>query len=33
MSYWNNRRICSSIGNITPIMKEQQYFNKNKQVA
>lgn len=33
MSYWNNRRICSAIGNTTPVMKEKQYYDKLKQIA
>lgn len=33
MSYWNNRRICSVIGNMTLTMKEQQYYNNLKYTA
>jgi len=27
MSYWNNRRICSAIGGIPPIVKRQRYYD------
>lgn len=33
MSYWNNRRICSAIGNMTPTMKELIYYNKAIHIA
>ena len=33
MSYWNNRRICSAIGGISPANKRQLYYSKMKAVA
>lgn len=33
MSYWNNRRICSSIGGVPPIIKRQQYYQSLQDVA
>lgn len=33
MSYWNNRRICTSIGGVTPMMKRQQYYASIEAVA
>lgn len=33
MCYWNNRRICSAIGDMTPIAKEQLYYEKIKSIA
>ena len=33
MSYWNNRRICSTNGGIPPLIKRQRYYDSLKQVA
>ena len=33
MSYWNNRRICSAIGGMSPATKRQLYYSKIKAVA
>lgn len=33
MSYWNNRRICSAIGGMSPATKRQLYYSKMKAVA
>ena len=33
MSYWNNRRICSAIGGMSPATKRQLYYSKIKVVA
>lgn len=27
MGYWNNRRICSAIGGVTPALKRQRFYN------
>lgn len=33
MSYWNNRRICSSIGNVSPKTKIIEFYNSIKSIA
>ena len=33
MSYWNNRKICSAIGNMTIAMKEQLYYDNTIHIA
>lgn len=33
MSYWNNRRICSSIGGISPAEKRRRYYTALKSTA
>lgn len=33
MSYWNNRRICSSIGGIPPAMKRKRYFAESAKAV
>ena len=33
MSYWNNRRICSAIGGMSPASKRQLYYGKMKAIA
>ena len=30
MSYWNNRRICSSIGGMPPAEKRRRYYSDKK---
>ena len=33
ISYWNNRRICSTNGGLPPMIKRQQYYNSLQDVA
>lgn len=33
LSYWNNRRICSSNGGLPPMLKRQQYYDSLKESA
>ena len=33
MSYWNNRRICSSIGGIPPAVKRKRYFEESAKAV
>ena len=33
MSYWNNRRICSSIGGIPPAVKRKRYFAESAKAV
>ena len=33
MSYWNNRRICSANGGMSPAVKHQFYYQSLKKVA
>lgn len=33
ISYWNNRRICSSNNGLPPMIKRQRYYEELKQVA
>ncbi len=33
MSYWNNRRICSAIGGVTPAVKRRNYYAALNVVA
>lgn len=33
MSYWNNRRICSAIGGMPPILKRKRYYESLKQAV
>lgn len=33
MSYWNNRRICTSIGGIPPVVKRERYYANTKVAA
>jgi transposase InsO family protein len=33
MSYWNNRRICSSIGGIPPMVKRNAYYHNLLNIA
>lgn len=33
LSYWNNRRICSTNGGLPPMIKRQQYYNSLQDVA
>lgn len=33
MSYWNNRRICTSIGGMPPSLKRRQYYDSIRAAA
>lgn len=33
MSYWNNRRICSAIGGVPPVVKRNAYYKRLNRVA
>ena len=33
ISYWNNRRICSSNGGLPPMIKRQRYYDSLKEAA
>lgn len=33
ISYWNNRRICSSNGGLLPMIKRQRYDDSLKEAA
>ena len=33
MSYWNNRRICSSIGGIPPAVKRKRYYEESSKAV
>ena len=33
MDYWNNRRICSAIGGVPPVIKRAAYYEKQADLA
>jgi len=33
MDYWNNRRICSAIGGVPPMIKRDAYYEKQADMA
>ena len=33
MSYWNNRRICSSNGGLPPMIKRRKYYAHHEEIA
>jgi len=33
MDYWNNRRICSAIGGVPPVIKREAYYEKQADLA